>query len=378
MRYVCTVCGRGYELSALRWRCNCGGILDLTTVPVTLDDIEPHGSGVWRYANLLPPVPAEARLVLGEQMTPLIDSYDLGVRLKLDYLLPSGSYKDRGACLLVSRLRHLGVRDIVLDSSGNAGAAMATYCAAGSVGCRVFVPAGNSPGKLAQIASVGARLEPVPGLRTDAAKAALAAAADTFYASHNWHPDFLAGLATMGWEIWEQLGRTAPSAVLTPCGNGGIVLGLSRAFDALVSGGLIEAAPRIVAVQSQSFDSVADAMARGLQEPQPRSHGSTIAEGIACELPVRGRQVLTALRASGGLAIAVSETQIKAAVLSLASSGIYVEPTAAMGLAGVAELRARGSDAILGDDPVVVLTGSGLKSGRTVADLRSSDWWPHG
>jgi threonine synthase len=376
VRYLCTVCGRDYELSTLLWRCDCGGILDLIPVPMTLADIDSRGSGVWRYANLLPPVPPEDRLVLGEQMTPLIDRSDLGVRLKLDYLLPSGSYKDRGACVLVSRLRHLGVKEIVLDSSGNAGAAISTYCAAGSIGSRVFVPAGNSPGKLAQIAAVGARLEPVPGLRTDAAAAAMAAAADTFYASHNWHPDFIAGLASVGWEIWEQLGRRVPSSILAPCGNGGIILGLSRAFDALVRGGLIEAAPRIVAVQSEAFDSIADAMERGLQEPQPRSHGHTLAEGIACELPVRGPQVLAALRASEGLAIAVTEAQIRDAVLSLASSGVYVEPTAAVGLAGVTELRARGLDAMLGDDPVVVLTGSGLKSGRTVADLGSPDWWP--
>jgi threonine synthase len=180
----------------------------------------------------------------------------------------------------------------------------------------------------------------------------------------------------MGWEMWEQLGRRAPSAVVTPCGNGGIVLGLSRAFEALVSGGLIESVPRIVAVQSQAFDAVADAMAHGLREPEPRSQGRTLAEGIACELPVRGGQVLAALRASGGTAITVTEARITAAAVSLASSGIYVEPTAAVGIAAVTELRARGSDAVLGDSPVVVLTGSGLKSGRAMADLRSPDWWP--
>jgi len=129
VHYVCAACGRIYELSALRWRCDCGGILDLTDVPFTLEAIEPDRSGIWRYARLLPPVSAEARSRLGEQMTPLLDHSDLGVHLKLDHLLPSGSYKDRGACLLVSRLRYLGVRDVVLDSSGNAGAAIAVQSA---------------------------------------------------------------------------------------------------------------------------------------------------------------------------------------------------------------------------------------------------------
>ncbi|MGH7721955.1 MAG: pyridoxal-phosphate dependent enzyme [Candidatus Dormibacteria bacterium] len=351
-------------------------MLDLTTVPFTVDDIEPDSAGIWRYATFFPPVPEPGRLRLGEQVTPLLERPDLGVHLKLDHLLPSGSYKDRGACLLVSRLAHLGVHDVVLDSSGNAGAAISAYCAAASIGCRVFVPAGNSPGKLAQIAAAGAEVVPVPGLRRDATNAARAAAAGTLYASHNWHPDFLAGLASMGWEMWEQLGRRAPSAVVTPCGNGGIVLGLSRAFQALVEGGLLAAVPRIVAVQSQAFDAVARAMTDELPAPRARSHGQTIAEGIACELPVRGRQLLAALRRSGGVAIAVTDSQIRDAVLGLASSGIYVEPTAAVGLAGVAELRARGSGAVLGADPVVVLTGSGLKSGRAVADLRNPGWWP--
>jgi len=100
---------------------------------------------VWRYAALLPPVAEEARISLGEQATPLVMT-DLGARLKLDYLLPSGSYKDRGAAVLASRLADLGVKDIVLDSSGNAGAAMSTYCAAAGIACRVFVPDRNSRG----------------------------------------------------------------------------------------------------------------------------------------------------------------------------------------------------------------------------------------
>lgn len=378
MRYVCTACGDSYGLEDLRWRCDCGGSLELTSPPARSGDIDVGASGVWRYASLLPPVVEGSRVSLGEQTTPLIRSDALKVRLKLDYLLPSGSYKDRGATVLCSRLVDLGVKDVVLDSSGNAGAAISTYCAAVGISCRVFVPAANSPAKLAQIAAVGGRIEPVPGSRRDATQAAMAAAAGSFYASHNWSPDFGAGLATVALELWEQLDRRAPTSVLAPCGNGGIVLGLFRGFDALRRGGLIEQIPAIVAVQPAGFDSIADAMARGLAQPAPRASGDpTIAEGIACELPVRGGQVLEAIRGTAGAAIAVSEAEIRAAALQLASNGIYVEPTAAVGLAGLTTLRRRGDeDLLLGDDPVIILSGAGLKSGRKVADLRDPDWWP--
>jgi threonine synthase len=376
VHYICSTCQRQYDLSTMRWKCDCGGFLDLSSPAADSAEFDPAVSGVWRYHSLLAPVRATDRISLGEATTPLLHADALGVLLKLDYMLPSGSYKDRGATALVSRLRDRGVDDIILDSSGNAGAAMSTYSAAAGIGCRVFVPAGNSPAKLAQIAAVGGVLQRVAGTRSDTTRAAREAAQASFYASHNWSPEFAAGLATVAFELWEQLGSRAPSTVLVPCGNGGIVLGLARGFDALLRGGLIPALPRIVAVQSAAYDSVAHAFADRLAEPVPRSGGSsTLAEGIACELPVRGGQVMQAIRDANGSALAVSEARIIEATLALASAGIYVEPTGAVGLAGLLELRASGAAADLGDSVVVILSGSGLKSGRTIADLRSPDWW---
>jgi threonine synthase len=377
MVYYCAACGESYNLSLPRWCCGCGGVLELSSPAASPEDIDHTQSGVWRYASLLPPVPVALRVRLGEQTTPLLSSERFGATLKLDYLLPSGSYKDRGATVLSSRLSDLGVKQIVLDSSGNAGAAMATYCAAAGIDVQVFVPAANSPMKLAQVAAVGGKIEPVEGSRRDAAAAARAAATTRFYASHNWSPDFGAGLATVAFELWEQLGQTCPTSVLAPCGNGGIVIGLFRGFDALLRGGLIDTLPPLIAVQSSAFDAISDAVSRGLAEPTSRSSGqATIAEGIATELPVRGRQLLDAIRSSGGTAITVSDPEITDAALQLASSGIYVEATGAVGLAGLLKLRGQGEHNIVGDAPVVILTGSGLKSGRLLADLRDPSWWP--
>lgn len=372
MRYCCTACGETYGLEHPPWRCSCAGALEFSLPPVSLTDIDQERSGVWRYASLLPPVHENARLSLGEQATPLLTG-DLGALLKLDYFLPSGSYKDRGAAVLVSRLADLGVKDIVLDSSGNAGAAISTYCAAAGIACRVFVPARNSRVKLEQIAGLGGVLESVPGQRRDATRAAMAAAENSLYASPKWSPDFGAGVATMAFELWEQLEGHAPSSVLAPCGNGGIILGLHRGFDALARGGLIDRLPRLIAVQAAAFDSVADAIANGHSRPVRRGGGQrTIAEGIACELPVNGRQVLDAIRSTSGTAVAVSEADIKDAAVRLADSGFYVEATAAVGFAGLTRLRGQDAGDQLGEAPVVILTGTGLKSGSFLADLRGS------
>ena len=267
MRYFCTTCSEIYSLAKPRWRCGCGGMLDLTSPSVSPMDIDYARSGVWRYPSLLPPVADSARISLGEVITPLVER-DLGAFLKLDYLLPTGSYKDRGATVLVSRLTDLGVKEIVLESSGNAGAALSAYCAAAGITCQVFSPAGNSCGKLAQIAAVGGQLKPVMGSQADAMRAAMAAAEDSFYASPNWSPDFVAGVATVAIELWEQLNRRAPSSILAPCGHGGRIVSLFRGFDALMRGGLIGELPRLIAVQPRVSIRSSTQLRTGEQNPR--------------------------------------------------------------------------------------------------------------
>jgi threonine synthase len=138
-RYTCSACGAADPGSEARWRCDCKGVLDVDMPAASLENIDHRRSGVWRYASLLRPLAEAARVTLGEQTTPLIHNDSLGAYLKLDYRLPSGSYEDRGAAVLVSRLRSQGV-----DSSGNAGAAMPAYRAAAGIKCQVFVPGRNS------------------------------------------------------------------------------------------------------------------------------------------------------------------------------------------------------------------------------------------
>jgi threonine synthase len=370
--YVCSACGAQFPIDTAIWRCaTCGEVLELPEAPAfTEQNLATEEPGLWRYASAMPPLPAEARVRLGEVMTPLVVSERLEASLKVDYLMPSGSYKDRGSAVLISRLCHLGIDDIIEDSSGNAGSSIAAYSAAAGLKCQVFVPAANSPDKLAQIKAYGAQLVAVEGDRSAVAAAALAGARTHFYASHNWHPDFHAGVASLGFEIWEQCGRRAPEAVVVPCGHGSLVLGVYRAFSALLRGGSVSRLPKIFAIQSEAYSAVARAWAQHLDTPlSVQEPGGTIAEGIATRLPLRGRAVLGALRESGGAAIAVGESDIRGALVTLVRMGYYVEPTSAVAVAGLMRLRERALVSREASSVITVLTGMGLKAGRRIAEV---------
>jgi threonine synthase len=283
---------------------------------------------------------------------------------KLEYLFPTGSFKDRGTTVLVSELARLGLRRVMEDSSGNAGASLATYCARAGIACDVYVPASASAGKLAQVALAGANLIRVPGSReetTAAAHEAASAPGGPFYASHNWHPLFLEGAKTVGYEIWEQLGFRAPANIVLPVGNGSILLGLYRAFSDLRATGEVQALPRLFAIQAAECAPLVQAFHQGLDDVMPIEKGVTIAEGIASSAPIRGRQMLAALRESGGAALAVPEDAIMPELRRLAAAGFFVEPTSAVATAALTDLRSRGSLAP-DEETIVILSGSGLKA----------------
>lgn len=370
----CRLCGRDYEDSQLLWRCECGGALDHHW----------HGDGpsfdrgritsgphsMYRYRDALPLAPATPPVTLGEGMTPLLagEWNGLRVRYKLDYLCPTGSFKDRGASLLMTHLKAAGVTEILEDSSGNAGASMAAYAAVAGIPCKIFIPAYASAGKAAQIAAYGAELVRVPGNREDTTRAALAAAKSTFYASHNWLPWFLEGTKTLAFELWEQLGWRVPDVVVCPAGYGSVLLGLYTGFRELAAAGAIERMPRLVPVQAAHCAPLVAALAQGLPDVPAIQKRETIAEGISCSKPVRGAAQLEAVRQTGGTAIAVTEEATLAALWGLARKGLYVEPTSACAAAALDQLRATGAVAD-GEEIVICLTGSGLKATDTIAAL---------
>ena len=198
---------------------------------------------MWRYAQAID-VDADAAVSLGEGGTPMLerDWNGVPVQFKLEFMMPTGSFKDRGMTVMVSYLKSRGIDHVLEDSSGNAGASLSAYAAAGGMRCRILVPETASYPKIAQIAACGADVVTVRGSRQDVADAALRMSSEIFYASHNWQPFFIEGTKTLAYELWESLGFRAPDNVVTPLGHGSNVLGLERGFDELLRNGEIPGA----------------------------------------------------------------------------------------------------------------------------------------
>jgi threonine synthase len=301
-------------------------------------------------------------------MTPLVAGRlaDRPVWFKLDALLPTGSFKDRGAAVLVAHLRSVGIGRIVVDSSGNAAAAMSGYCTAAGMACTVYAPATTSPAKLVQSRALGATVVLVDGDReavAQAAQDAVAADPSAFYASHNWHPIFVEGVKTWALEVWEQLGRRAPTAAFVPTGGGSAFVGGWRGFLATPSH-----LPQLVAAQPAACAPIVAALDDGADVIAPVTPGPTIAEGTRIGAPARGKQILAAVRESQGWAVAVSEELLIEALRELWRQGLYVEPTAAVGAAAFLSC-AHHARPVPDGDVVILLTGSGLKATETIARL---------
>ena len=365
MQLVCSECGISYDTSLPRWRCDCGAWLRLVFTPrYDRSSIVTGPLSLWRYRDALPLTEGAALLSLGEGMTPLQRFQGpWGEALfKCDYLMPTGSYKDRGSSLMLSQLHHWGLKEIIEDSSGNAGASVAAYSQLASIAAQIYIPDYTSAGKAAQIALYGAQLQRIPGSREATTQAAEEKAAlGIFYASHNWSPWFIQGVKTLALEIWEQLGWTVPSAIVTPLGQGSIVLGLYAGFSELLAAGEITRLPRIFAAQASACAPLAEAFATGAEEPACIVKGDTMAEGIASAVPLKGREVLRAIRLSQGTIISVSEEDIWQGVLTMARQGAYIEPTSGTAVAALLKLRDQGVIAA-NEEVVVELTGFGLKA----------------
>jgi threonine synthase len=362
--YVNPRTGGRWSVDEALWRApDDGGYVNLTLGPgIAPAEIDTAERSLWRYAKALR-LSGPPERTLGEGWTPLVDAaWDgLPVRMKAEFLMPSGSFKDRGTAVMLTYLKQRGVTKILEDSSGNAGASVATYGAALGFDSRIFVPAAAPAPKRYQMAAMGAEVVPVPGTRDDVAKAALAASETQFYAGHNHQAYFLEGTKTLAFELWEQLGFAVPDNIVIPCGQGSNVMGCHIGFRELQERGLIAKAPRLFAIQAANAGPYYAAYAAGSDTPVAITAKPTIADGIASAKPIRLREVLTAVRETGGSCLAVTEEEIVAALQAFTRQGFFVEPTTAAAGAGLTRLIADGTIA-RGGTTVVILTGSGLKA----------------
>lgn len=368
--YLDPATGAAYPLHEPRWRSDSGGPLMVSPLPgISRSQIASGARSIWRYAAALPFEIVEP-VTMGEGCTPLARCrwHGTPVFMKLEWFAPTGSFKDRGASVLISALRQQGVSAIVEDSSGNGGAAIAAYAAACGMTATILAPASTPVGKTVPMRAYGAAVDLIPGTRQDTTDEAERRAATTFYASHNWHPLFLQGTKTLAYELWEDLGFRAPDNVIIPTGAGSNVLGLDIGFSELLRRGEIGRRPRLFAAQPANCAPIHAAFEAGTETPVETAVRPTMAEGTAIARPVRLREVLQAVRRSNGRTVAVSEDEIAAAVMDLGRIGLFAEPTSAVAAAAFSRLLRDGRIAE-SETTVILLTGSGLKTASQIGEL---------
>ena len=361
--YLDPVTRSQFPLDVPIWRSPTGGPLMLTDLPgMRRHEIDTATRSLWRYRAALPMV-VDDPITMGEGCTPLHQTRFRGTpcHFKLEWFSPTGSFKDRGASVMLSCLRQQGIDAVLEDSSGNGGSAIAGYGAAGGMTIKVLVPEATSPAKIAQARAYGAEIVLVPGPREATEAAAIELASEMFYASHNWHPFFLQGTKTLGYEIWEDLEFSVPDNIVIPASAGSNLLGCYIAFKELVASGEAQRLPRLFVSQPANCAPIHASFQAGADDFVETEFKPTIAEGTAIKRPIRLREMLAALRESRGGTVAVDEDEIVRASRELAAGGLYVEPTCAHAAAGFDRLVCDGQ-IDRAETTVVVLTGTGLKA----------------
>ena len=370
---ACTECKHRHKADMLTLHCNrCGSPLDVEYKNANRHSMEWHGFTM--------PVPFHSdypTATMGEGHTPIVPMTRVSENLghsnifgKLELMNPTGSFKDRGAAAMLSVAVEQGVREVVEDSSGNAGAAIAAYAARVGIKAHIFAPSNAPKAKMTQIRVYGAETHPVTGPREASAEAAIQYQREhrTVYASHNLSPYFLEGTKTFAYEVAAQM-TDGPDHIVIPVGNGSLLIGAWKGYRELLSMGVVSKIPKLHAIQAEAVKPIAAQFAR----ERWTAGGSTIAGGISVGAPPRKSQVIRAISETGGVAVSVSDESILRWQMFLASSeGIFAEPTSAAALSGLEALI--GSGTIGPDETVLVaITGFGLKDALPPAYPASSE-----
>jgi len=296
---------------------------------------------------------------LGEGRTPII-KFDEDVLLKMDYLMPTLSFKDRGAAVLMAHCKNIGVDSVVQDSSGNAGNSIAAYSAKAGIECEIFLPEGTSPKKINMIKAHNAKVNVVAGSRDKCANVCREKVykEGKYYANHVYNPIFYEGTKTYIYEVYEQL-RRVPENIFVPLGNGTLFIGIIKALEEFIESGIIKEMPQITAVQSENCAPLAEATTMGDDKPVNIELKPTMAEGIAIGEPMRGEEILDYTYKYNIKIITAPENRILESRIALAEKGVYVEHTTAATYAAYLqqnELNGKIKDCLL------PMCGAGLKS----------------
>ncbi|HEX2665730.1 MAG TPA: threonine synthase [Candidatus Acidoferrum sp.] len=370
----CSACGKKYEATKEQHLCTCGKPLlaryDLKRAAetFTLAALRDRPRNLWRYSEVLPDDPPVS---LGEGMTPLVQAKRLGASIGLESLYvkdeglnPTGSFKARGMSAAVTRAKQLGVKALAAPTAGNAGGALAAYAAAAGIPAVIVMPADTPSANVMECQAFGAKVVKLDGLISECGK----------YVAENkdrerWYdvstlkePYRVEGKKTMGYELWEQFGGKLPHVIFYPTGGGVGLIGMCKAFDELEQMGRIGAErPRMVAVQAQGCAPIVKAWEAHQSSAQFFPNAATIASGLRVPGPLGDQLILSMLRQTKGIAVAVTDDQMLHAGRELASlEGVLAAPEGAATVVGARILA--GSGWIKPHETVVLFnTGTGYK-----------------
>jgi len=381
MHLECVGCGAEYGVDEVIYTCRrCGDLLDVRydygdiSRKLTYADWERRPQGVWRYREVLPIRDSFNVVTLNEGATGLHPCPRLGSELGLKKLYvknegenPTGSFKDRGMTVGVTKALELNVNTVVCASTGNTSASLAAYAAKAGLRCLVLIPSGKvALGKLAQAMMYGAKVVAVRGNFDDALSMVRElAASSSLYLLNSINPFRLEGQKTASYEVWEQLAAEVPGTVILPVGNAGNISAYWKGFKELQALGFADKLPRMVGVQALGACPIVRAVEMKRLSVEPVKDVQTLASAIRIGNPVNWRKALNAVYESKGTAVVVADEEIVEAQKLLARlEGVFTEPAGAASIAALKKLREMG--VIQPEETLVcVATGHGLKDPET-------------
>jgi threonine synthase len=370
----CITCGAKYSLEEIIYTCkDCGSVLEIMCKPdVSRDIFNCRKSTMWKYKEFMPV--DESRIVsLQEGGTPFIKCNKLGDQLGVELYVkvegsnPTGSFKDRGMSVGITKALELGVDTVGCASTGNTSASLAAYAARAGLRCIVILPSGKvALGKLAQAMFHGAEVISVEGNFDEALEVITALALDgKIYLLNSVNPFRLEGQKSIGFEIVDDLGWKSPDRIILPVGNAGNISAIWKGVNEFYEADFIKDLPRMTGIQAEGSAPIVNAVRRGAEDIIPVENPETIATAIRIGAPVSALKALRAIYDSDGLAETVTDDEILYSQKLLArSEGIGVEPASAASIAGLRKLVETG-EIDKGEEIVCIVTGHLLKDPNT-------------
>lgn len=378
----CIGCGREYNPEEIIYTCTtCDDLLaieyDFSKIPRNLEEKwKNRPLSVWKYREILPVTHEEKIVSMGEGGTKLHSCKRLANTIGLKKLHvknegenPTGSFKDRGMTVGVTKANELGMQYVACASTGNTSASLAAYAAKSGIKCIVIIPAGKVAfGKLAQAIAHGAQVIQIRGNFDDALSIIRElCATHPIYLLNSLNPYRLEGQKTIAFEVRDQLGAV-PDKVILPVGNAGNISAIWKGFNELKELGMTDTLPQMIGIQAEGAAPIANAVKKGKDVVEPLANPETIATAIRIGAPVNWKKAVRAIKDSEGLAETVSDGEIiEAQKLLAGQEGIFVEPASAASIAGLKKLVLAGK--IDPDEKVVcITTGHGLKDPQIVVE----------